>query len=299
MQRPLPEVLALQVVDVGLKFQVRWPSGKVETLLVDAPSALIGTAGHCEVRLPIGAGAHEHVEVIAMDGGVHVATLGNASPPQIDGYPLVAGSWPHGSVLTIADVAMTVEPVDLRDNVKRRSPFWALLPVPFIAIAALLARNSTGGEAQIPPAPPLFDAPIAVCPAPNSPTLTAFAAERARIGYAKRERSPFFRGDGIEAVGLLETAASCFHVVGRLDEERETRTAANDLRIKLDEEFRTRRVRLEHAAKVRDAVAAKRELRSILPLVAHRDGPYIEWLAAKDRWATARIAELDARPMMH
>lgn len=281
--------------DVGLKFHVRWPSGKVDSLLVDASSALIGTAGHCEVRLPMGVGSHEHVEVFVTDGAVHLTTRGDAALPLLDGAPFASGIWPRGSVLTIGNIAMTVEPADLRGNVKRRSPFWALAPVPLIAITALFARSSTETENKAPPAPALFDAPIAACPNPNSPTLPAFAAERARIGYAMRERSPFSRGDGIEAVKLLETAAACYRTANLPDDAREMQLAANDLRHKLEEEYHTRRVRLEHASKVNDPITAKRELASLRPLTAHREGKYTDWLAAMDRWATAEIAAREGK----
>lgn len=283
--------------DVGLKFHVRWPSGKVDSLLVDASSALIGTAGHCEVRLPMGVGSHEHVEVFVTDGAVHLTTRGDAAPPLLDGAPFVSGLWPRGTVLTIGNIAMTVEPVDLRGNVKRRSPFWALAPVPVIAVAALLARSSTAAETKIPPAPALFNAPITTCPNPNSPTLPAFAAERARIGYAMRERSPFSRGDGIDAVGLLETAAACYRTANLPAEEQDTRAAATDLRNKLDEEYRTRRVRLEHSSRVNDPYTAKRELKILRPLMARHEGPYADWLAAMDRWATTEIATREGKKL--
>lgn len=285
-------------VDVGLKFHVRGSTGKVDTLLVDAPSALVGTAGHCEVRLPVGTAEHEHLEILVVDGHVHLTTLGGATPPLLDGYPFVSGEWPEGSVVELGSTVMSVEPVDLRNNVKQRSPFWILFPVPLIAAAVLLGRQSSTVVIDAPPtAPQLLDPPVAACPAPNSPTLANFAGERARIGYAKRERSPFARADGIEAVGLLETAAICFAVAGRPDDERETRSVAQHLRGKLEEEYRTRRVRLEHAARVADSVALKRELNSLLPLLAHRDGPYVDWLKNVDRWATTENARREGKKL--
>jgi hypothetical protein len=163
--------------------------------------------------------------------------------------------------------------------------------VPAVGIAALLASGPlTISVPKPPPAPPLFDPPATTCPSPPSPTLGNFAAERARIGYAKRERSPFSRADGIEAVNLLETAAACFRTAGLLDDERETRSVAVQLRARLEDEYHTRRVRLEHAANVKDAVAAKRELNILVPLLAHREGPYIDWLQATDRWASTESA---------
>jgi hypothetical protein len=283
-------------IEVGLKFHVRWPTGRVEVLLVDAPSALIGTAAHCEVRLPTEGGAHEHVEVLATNGAVHLSTRSESAPALLDGHPFVAGPWPPGSVLTIGETQMSVETVDLRPNVKRRSPFLALLPIPPVVVAALVfAQSGAAAEAQIPAAPALFDAPIASCPNPPSPTLAAYAAERARIGYAKRERNPFSRPDGIEAVSLLETAAVCYRVAGRQDEARETSAAAQGLRTKLEEDYRVRRVRLEHAINVKDPIAAKRELNVLIPMTAHRRGAYIDWLASTDRFATAAAEQRTSR----
>jgi hypothetical protein len=211
----------------------------------------------------------------------------------LNGVPFVSGPWAPGSVLVIGDVAITVEPVDLRPSAKKRSPFWALTPLAVLAAAAIVfaVRASTAAEMYIPPAPALLDPPVKTCPNPKSPTLAVFAAERARVGYAKRERSPFSRADGIEAVGLLEVASACFGAAGRAEDEHETRAAAQSLRTKLDEEYRVRRVRAEHAVRVQDVVGAKRELGVLIPLTAHRHGPYVDWLASMDRYATRGIDE--------
>jgi hypothetical protein len=199
-------------------------------------------------------------------------------------------------VLAIGDIEIVVEAIDLRPNLRTRSPFWALLPIPAIALAVLaFTRSSTAAEAQIPPAPELFDAPVSTCPLPPSPMLGAYAAERARIGNAKRERSPFSRGDGIEAVTLLEVAAACHHAAGQADAEREARSTAQALRSKLEEEYRVRRVRVEHAVRVGDVHGAKRELAVLVPLTAHRHGPYVDWLASMDRYATATIDQRAGR----
>lgn len=280
--------------EVGFRFQVTSASGGVETLSVDAASALIGTAAHCEVRLSTDDASHEHIEVFAERGAVCFTTRSGEAPPLLDGVPVAAGHWPPGCPLTLGGTTLTVEVVDLAPARRTRSPFWMLAVVPLAGgVAAFLAtRSAPASETEIPPAPALLDPPAGVCPSPPSPTLAAFAAERARIGYAKRERSAFYPADGVEAVAHLETAAACFRAAAKPDAEREAWSAASTLRARLDEEYHVRRVRVEHAFRVGDPFGAKRELTVLVPLMAHRRGAYVDWLASVDRYATAAV---DAR----
>ena len=62
-----------------------------------------------------------------------------------------------------------------------------------------------------------------------------------------------------------------------------------ELRLKLEEDYRLRRVRLEHAYRLHDATAMKRELVVLIPMTSQHRGPYRDWLAALDRAATAEI----------
>ena len=277
--------------ELGLKFHVRAASGAVETMIVDTDRALVGTAAHCEVRLPLGDAAREHVTVIATPNGVQVSCCPGVAPPLMGGVPFIAGPWPVGAPLSIGPTAILVEMIDLAPAHKKRSPLWALTPVPLlVAITVFLAtRAAPAASPPIPAAPVLLDAPVAECPAPPSPTLAAFAAERARVGFSKRERSPFSPADGIEAVALLETASACYRSAAMPDAEHDTMAASKGLRARLDEEYHVRRVRVEHAYKVGDAAAAKRELQVLLPMMNGRRGAYYDWLSTLDRYATASL----------
>ncbi len=284
--------------EIGLQFTVRLPNGKIETLLVDATSALIGSGAHCEVRLPAADAAHEHVEVIASHDGVFFAARGDAAPPLLGEDVVVSGLWLVGTTLTITRCHVTlVGVVDLTPSRRTRSPFWALTPVPVLAavVTIMAARSAPAAEAVVPPAPPLLDAVVAACPNPPSPTLAAFAAERARVGLAKRERGPFSPSDSVEAVAILETAASCYQVAGQPEASRETALVAAALRAKLEEEYHVRRVRIEHAFRVGDPFGAKRELSVLLPMLSHRRGAYIDWLGSVDRYATSAIDQRSTR----
>lgn len=284
--------------EIGLRFSVlNGTTGKRETLLVDAGSALIGTGAHCEVRLPPTEAAHEHVEVVAMNGLVHL--VARQAPPLLDGAPIVSGPWPPGATLTVGATMLTVELVDLTPARRTRSPFWALAPVPLLAAFATIVatRSAPAADAMIPPAPTLLDPIVMTCPSPPSPTLPSFAAERARVGLAKRERSPFSPADGVEAVGILETAAACYKSARMFNEEREMTNVARGLRARLEEEYHVRRVRVEHAYKVGDPFGAKRELVVLLPMMTHRRGVYVDWLSSVDRHATAAIDQRSTRKL--
>ena len=284
---------------VGFRFRLVHPDGRSETLVVDAERALIGSAAHCEVRLPPEVAAHEHVEVYASSGMIHFATRGYGLAgqlPILNGAPMVEGQWPRGAVLALGGVQISVELMDMGAQ-KAKAPVWALLllvPVIVLSVAAAAyARAPRRAEAPIPEAPSLLPAKDAAsCPQVADDQRAGLAAEKLRIALAKRERSPFSPPDGFEAVVYFETAAACYRASGLPDDAVQATAAADVLRGKLDEDYRLRRVRLEHAYRVHDLSAIKRELAVLLPMTASHRGPYTDWLAALDRAASA---ELDQR----
>ena len=278
---------------VGLRFRVRWIDGRSEQLLVDADRALIGSAAHCEVRLPTEDAAAEHVEVFISEGVVHLTTRVADAPPTLDGAPTAAGVWPPGRILSLGGTTLAVDVVDLGHSKKGRSPFWLFAAVPPAALIAFFvyARGVSPSEPVVPEAPPLFDKVVESCPAPANDQVSAFATEKQRVALAKRERSPFSPRDGVDAVPLFETAAACFRVAHASEDEHEALGAGETLRRRLEDEYRARRVRLEHAFRVGDPFGAKRELVVLVPMTSHRRGPYAEWMASLDRYATLEIEQ--------
>jgi hypothetical protein len=129
------------------------------------------------------------------------------------------------------------------------------------------------------------------CPDVAPEQRVALATDKLRVALAKRERSPFAPQEGYDAVILFEGAAACFRAAGDQEQARDSDEAADILRVKLDEDYRLRRVRLEHAYRTHQVHAAKRELSVLIPLTAHRRGPYTEWLAFVDRAATIELQE--------
>jgi hypothetical protein len=283
---------------VGFRFRLLHPDGKQESLIVDAERALIGSASHCEVRLPPEIAAHEHVEVIASDGAIHFATRPyglRASLPVVDGISVVEGRWEAGSTLALGNVQMSVELVDLT-TAKAKPPILltVIAAVTILSVVTIftLARPRKHSNPPVPPAPVLLPPKeTAVCPNVSHEQRPVLAAEKLRVALAKRERSPFVPSDGFEAVILFETAAACFRFAGDPAEGTQADQAADALRLKLDEDYRLRRIRLEHAYWLHATPVVKRELAVLIPMTAHVKGAYTEWLLSLDRAATLELEQ--------
>ena len=281
---------------LGFRFRLVHADGRQEQMLVDAERALIGSASHCEVRLPPETAVHEHVEVFAHEGAVHFATRPHAllDLPALDGVATAEGRWQAGSALRIGDVQMYVELVSL-GMTKAKPPIWALLvAIPAIAITAVgvaLARPVDRGLPPIPEAPALVSEKSAKCPDLAPEQRPVLAAEKLRVALAKRERSPFAPQDGFDAITLFELSAACYRAAGKPEQATEPDGNAHLLRVKLDEDYRLRRVRLEHAYRTHQTGAMKRELAVLIPMTSHRRGPYTEWLGALDRAATMELEQ--------
>jgi len=127
------------------------------------------------------------------------------------------------------------------------------------------------------------------CPDVSAEQRPVLATEKLRIALAKRERSPFAPQEGFEAIALFEVSAACFRAAGQPQPAAEADDSANALRVKLDEDYRLRRVRLEHAYRTHQSNAVKRELSVLIPMTSHRRGPYTEWLAFLDRAVTIEL----------
>jgi hypothetical protein len=283
---------------LGLRFSVQYQDGRRETLTVDAERALIGSGAHCEVRLSPYLVSPEHVEVFTSGGQVYLDVRAREDiPAMLNDVPVAAGPWPKGAVLALGTTRFVVDIVELNQRRRGRSPMWLLVPIPFAAAAAgiLYAGSAGSPQSATPPAPPLFDGAAQNCTVTSADARPAFAAEKLRLALAKRERGPFSPRDSVEAVPLFETASACFQAAGQIAVAVDAATAATNLRTKLDGEYRVRRVRLEHAVQVADPAAAKRELRVLLPLTAHRPGPYQDWLMWLDRFATRELERRDTR----
>jgi hypothetical protein len=279
----------------ALKFYIRFPDGRSEELVVDSDRLLIGSGAHCEIRLPIEEAALEHVMIQALPNGNLIAhATATQPPPMINGAPFVQAPLLPGAILSIGQVQIMTAMIEVADDgglfargsKKKMSPVSYALAILMIPLAAyLLLFPDDDSEALRPPSdfPQLWDAPVTSCPQQAPAQALAFASDKYTQAAGRRERRPFRVQEGVAAVPLYELASVCFKIGDRPDLARESGDIAQKLRAEVDLDYRTHRVRLEHALSVSDLQMAHKEVRVLLALTEGKQGQYVTWLSNLDR----------------
>ncbi len=279
-----------------LKFQTRLPTGQVEQLNVEAERVLIGSGAHCEIRLPIDQARVEHVLIELGPAGVFARALSFEPPPMINNVPFTQAPLPPGAVLGVTATQIYVElaegatGLELQQK-KKSSPVMLialLLMIPAAFYLFFVGEDGEGEEAQRPQPPELWGAPVAACPYQGAQAL-GFAREKMAVADAKRERRPFHVQDGVSAVPVYETAAACFRAGGDAPSAGLADESAKYLRREMTDDFRARRVRLDHALQTEDYVSAQKEVRVLLQFVEGKTGDYVTWLSNLDRKIKLKI----------
>jgi hypothetical protein len=288
-----------------LRFQTRLPSGQVEQLSIESERVLIGSGAHCEIRLPHAEARVEHVLIELGPAGVFARALSFEPGPTLNNVPFIESPVPAGSVIGVGATQIGIEVLedaagaDVQKAKKKSSPITLLALIIMIPPAAyLLLGNDDVTEADtVRPPPPELWAPAApVCRETDRAQALSFARERMANADAKRERRPFHVQDGVQAVPTYETAAACFRVGGDPGSANLADESAKYLRREMTDDFRMRRVRLEHALAIEDYVTAQKEVRILLQFVEGKSGEYVQWLTTLDRKLKRKIGEAAANP---
>lgn len=276
----------------ALKFLVRYPDGRAEEFTIDAERVLIGSGAHCEIRLPVDQAAMEHVSVSMGPASALVEARAFEPPPTINGSPFQRAQLLPDAVLGINQVQMTVSVIEVATKeglVQRKqektSPatyVLAAIAIPLSLYVILSDSGSSGPEPAPTETPALWGDPITACPQSGNQAL-ALANDQRVLGVARRERRPFHVQDGVKAVPAFETAAACYEAAGKQRDARETSEAAKSLREDVDEDYRTHRVRLEHALSVSDWPTVQIEVRVLMAFLEGQQGEYVTWLSNLDR----------------
>lgn len=277
----------------ALEFSIRFADGRTEQLVVDAESALVGSGAHCEIRLPPEQAAVEHLAIRLAAGGIFAEARTLDPPPTMNGSPFTQGPVFPGAVIGIGRVQIAVGVTDVVDQAKvvakkqqKTSPMTYLLAA--IAVPASLFIIFSDDEpdpvgAAPKDVPALWAAPIAQCRETAPESALALGRDKLVLADGKRERRPFHVQDGVAAVPLYETAAACLRAGGDGDDAKEADEAARTLRAQIQEDFRTHRVRLEHAISVDDWAVAHKEVRVLRAFLEGKQGEYVTWLSNLDR----------------
>lgn len=285
----------------GLQFRVQLPEGGMQQLLVDADRVLIGSGAHCEIRLPGDQAATEHVLISSHGGQVYAQARALQPPPLLNGQLFTEAALLPSSVLQIGRAEITISLVELGDQSKltaRKSEptspltyVLALVAVP-LAVFVLLDQPPDDGTGSKPrDVPALWDAPAGGCPQQAEDQALSVAFNRKLVAEGKRERSPFDVRDGVAAVPLFQVAGACFQLGGDATRAADMQAAAEKLKKQLEDDYRARRMRLEHALDIKDFKTAQREVRLLLAMLQGKSDPYVVWLSNMERRLKLRVGK--------
>jgi hypothetical protein len=274
-----------------LKFQIRLHNGQVDQLSMEAERVLIGSGAHCEIRLPVDQARVEHVLIELGPAGIFARALNFDPPPTINNIPFQQAPLPPGAMLGVGGCQIYVEIVEGAAGTaggpkKKTSPimFIALAVIVPLGMYTILVDDPAEGGPKASPkqAPELWQGQVTSCPYTGGQAL-AFAREKMAVADAKRERRPFHVQDGVQAVPTYEAASVCFRAGGDASSATLAEESAKFLRRDITDDFRTRRVRLDHALAIEDYVSAQKEVRVLLQFTEGKSGDYVTWLSNLER----------------
>jgi len=277
----------------ALKFDIRHPDGRVEELKIESERAMIGSGAHCEIRMPIDQSAVEHVSVQLSPAGIFAEARSFQPPPTINGSPFTRTQVMPGSVLGVGYVQIYVTAIEIasgggegQKKEQKTSPMTLLLALIVMPLALYVIFQDQPGEgdaASPREAPELWGPPGGTCSQQAREAALAKGWETFAKAASKQERRPFHIPDGVQAVLLYEEAGACFKTAGDAQAAKRADAVAARLRIEIAQDYRTHRVRLEHALSTERWETAQKEVRVLLAFLQGKEGEYVEYLSALER----------------
>ena len=170
----------------------------------------------------------------------------------------------------------------------------AVLALAFTAIA-LVQRDDADAVGEAPPVVPELFETAARCTQPQAAARHHAAALEARA-LAKNERAPWRTQDGVEAALSLAEARACYELGGDTEHaealtpmlrrwQRKLRTDYQRVRLQLEFSLRKAKDSLAEEGSVPDSLTLEisSQVSVLKALLAHRDGPYRDWLEKLSR----------------
>ncbi|MCL2449190.1 MAG: FHA domain-containing protein, partial [Polyangiaceae bacterium] len=267
-----------------VRFEIRYADGRREVAHVEGDRMIIGHGAHCDVRLPLDQAANEHVAVEVVGGSVRVETMAFDPPATVNGMPftnipilpdvpLKIGSTRIFLALGDADFDGAVIKKQGKEGI---SPAMKVLGVLVLVAGGFMAATDTTTPMPQAPdqLPDLFGSANVQCPQSTPDAARATAEERFDVAEGKRERTPFAPKEGVQAVDLYAVAAACFRKAGEPDRAKEADARAEQLRTSITQDFRARRVRLEHLMATEDFELARSDVNVLQSLTVGKGGPW-------------------------
>ena len=95
-----------------LRFQIRLPTGQIDSINIEGERVLIGSGAHCEIRLPLDQAAVEHVLIELGPAGVFARALNFQPSPMINNVPFMQSPLPPEAVLGVNQTQIAVAVAD-------------------------------------------------------------------------------------------------------------------------------------------------------------------------------------------
>lgn len=268
-------------------FELSDTRGRRESVVVEGARASIGSASHCDVRLPMEDAGPEQVRVTRSGDELRFEAVLATPPVLLDGRPLAAGSVAAGVELRLGQTRLRVRALSTRAASAARAgrtsprPTW-LLALGACSVLALLALVLLGPR---PAAAPLLDEQLELfsqlspsCPRREPQQALAFAQQQQDLAETKQERMPFVVDEGVAAVDAFELSAACFRAGGAAALGEQASAAARRLQRELEDNLRARRLRLSRMLLVEDHALARVDVAWLRALLRGRRHAYVGWL---------------------
>ena len=280
----------------SLQFDILHAHRPAERLTVDHQRALVGSAAHCEIRLPPEDCSPEWAVFELRDGQVYIEPLGNPPIPMLKGRKLTPGPLPAGAELQVGSCQLTVSVFDPTGGVvkkERANPRIFVLAGLLIAAGAYAAtmNEEDDHEYALPDTAPALWVTAAPhkCAQPDPSLAAARANDLLTSAENKRERSPFVPRDGVEAVSVYRDAAACFRTAGKPTEAGESEHDAARLESAMLQNYHLARLRLERALVSGDGDTALVQISTLKSMLGQRPGEYTASLNNLERRLVVRF----------
>lgn len=271
----------------GIMFEISDARGRRESVAVEGGRASIGSASHCDVRLPMEEAGPEHVRVAASGAQLHFEALLASPAVTLDGVPLAVGSLAAGLELCFGQTRLRARVVSAQGAAVARAArprsrsTWllALGASAVVGLSALaLLRRELEQEPPLAEELQLFSQLTPSCPRREPRQALAFARQQQDLAETKQERMPFVVEEGLAAVDAFEMSAACFRAAGAAPLAEQAAGAARHLQQQLEDDFRARRLRLSRMLLVEDRELARLDVTWLRALLRGRSDAYLGWL---------------------
>ena len=279
----------------SLQFEIQHRYRPAERLTVDHQRALVGSAAHCEIRLPPEDCSPEWAIFELRDGQLFIQPLGSQPQPMLEGRQLMEGPVPSGAGVQVGSCLLTVSVFDPTGGVLKKEK---TNPRVFVLVGLLLAaagyaatlNDDVDHEYALPDTPPSLWASDGHTCAQSEPGLAAARGyELLSSAESKRERSPFVPRAGVDAVSTYREAVACFRAAGKLTEASESEHDAARLETAMLRDYHLARLRLERALVSGDGDTALRQISTLKSMLGQRPGEYTASLNNLERRLVVRF----------